>query len=510
MSDEIEFPKEFYDFIEINNKEWNEMVNDCSSRCLIEGFALWPTHITQVSRAAKAIEDKYNLESIVLFNKECHKSNKFKEMYGSFKISKFIYFDSVQKSLKFIISSFFKFIISAIRLRSINDLIKLKYKDVLIGDLIFDSLLATNNDLNIKLNLKAYSTLYKAFVKFNSYRYIIKKNKVKYLVLGDKEYIGNGILLRCAIKSGSKVIVAGGPRAKVYNKENFNQAFLHPNKSLTKLKDTFANDIPSVISYMDEYLENRLRGNISQHDVKNTYLNKKTYKRDELTSKLALDKNKMNIFILPHAFSDAPHNSSYLLFRDYYDWFVRVMEIIPVNQSVNWILKPHPSAYHYGEDGFVESYIEKNNISNLKIVPKDFSTASLIDCADLIVTVQGTAALEYSCFGIPSCISGAGYYSGYGFTKEFSSKEEYLHHLSKIESVGRLDNEQVNSAKLVMYYSYVQSIIDDKFPSSIVLPHELNNSEKYLAKIRSNFLDMLKDFNITKKSNYYKEIRNIV
>ncbi|MFH4113687.1 hypothetical protein WAI92_21595, partial [Acinetobacter baumannii] len=65
---------------------------------------------------------------------------------------------------------------------------------------------------------------------------------------------------------------------------------------------------PEYLEEARAYVENRFKGNIDQIDVKNAFLNKKTYSLDELKEILPkVDKNKKNIVVMSHAFSDAPH-----------------------------------------------------------------------------------------------------------------------------------------------------------------------------------------------------------
>ena len=67
------------------------------------------------------------------------------------------------------------------------------------------------------------------------------------------------------------------------------------------------------------------------------------------------------------------------------------------------------------------------------------------------MTIGGNAGAEFACEEIPAVIVGKPYYSGFGYTVEPKSREEYEECLKKIHEVERLDNEQIRTAKKVFY-----------------------------------------------------------
>ncbi|MFC1914428.1 hypothetical protein ACFLXF_04055, partial [Chloroflexota bacterium] len=80
---------------------------------------------------------------------------------------------------------------------------------------------------------------------------------------------------------------------------------------------------------------------------------------------------------------------------------------------------------------------------------------SLLDSADVVITARGTAGLEFSCFGIPCIVTAEGAYSGFGFTIEPKTEEEYFKLLSDVGAVGRLKEEQLNRAMVLSYIHFV-------------------------------------------------------
>ena len=94
--------------------------------------------------------------------------------------------------------------------------------------------------------------------------------------------------------------------------------------------------------------------------------------------------------------------------------------------------------------------------------PKEFSTNLIKDIADCILTSQGSAGLEYPCFGIPSIICGDSYYQGLGFTKEPKDEKEYFIMINNIETIisTGLDETQIERARAAYYFTEHLTKID--------------------------------------------------
>ena len=55
----------------------------------------------------------------------------------------------------------------------------------------------------------------------------------------------------------------------------------------------------------------------------------------------------------------------------------------------------------YGESDEVQKLFEKYKSDYMFYFPEEYSGELVKELADVIVTVQGTAGYEYTCFGIP-------------------------------------------------------------------------------------------------------------
>ena len=101
----------------------------------------------------------------------------------------------------------------------------------------------------------------------------------------------------------------------------------------------------------------------------------------------------------------------------------------------------------------------------------DLNTKSISTCADAIVTVHGTAGLEFACLGVPVVLAGRPFYSGFGFTTEPESVTDYERELLALKDISPLSESQVKKA-LEVY-----SIWDRQFDwnNPIITPDVLAN-----------------------------------
>lgn len=478
-----------------NIKYWEKKTYSNNGMILVEGLHRTPTYIYQSGRLAKAIQQEKKLNISVLHDTVLSSLYESFGISGEIKIKKFfLVIRATAKAMYSLISSYNDISIG-------ESLLEFKIKNLTIGDLIYDTIIRSSNKYTIeKLNYADKYIVFKSIVYYYIYKEILNSNQIKYLIVSHVAYNKFGILARLAKKTGIKVVLVANKIVKNYHEFHIKDNKLKPTKQLI---DSITKE---EINQAKVILKDRLNGSINQHDVLNAYKDKKVYSRFELNHLLSLDNSKKNIFIFPHAFSDAPHNSQRIIAKDYYDWFIKTLNIIDKIQDVNWIIKPHPSAKMYNEFGEVEKILSHNKSNHIFLTPSNFSTSSIINIAHAVVTVQGTVALEYACYGVPNIICGDAYYNGFGFTNEAITPEKYESSLRELKFVTKLSNEQINQALKVFYAIYIKSKVKDNIiPDNFVLPDSTNDIETELIKtISSN----LKRYN-PKQTEFYNYCLNL-
>jgi capsule polysaccharide export protein KpsC/LpsZ len=291
------------------------------------------------------------------------------------------------------------------------------------------------------------------------------------------------MLCRQAHGKGASILLKDMDVYKIYTpKMKINEHFLKVGQKTIDEAYKF-----SDLKCEKSYYQSRVLGLSEQIDVKNAYKNKKTYtKKESLELHSNFSEKKINVFVMAHAFSDAPHVGEDLLFKDYYDFLNKTLIELNKNSDVNCFVKAHPSSHMWGEKGGVEDILEKNKLNNVCILPPDYNTNSVIDIADVIVTAKGTAGLEFSCAGIPAITAGKGYYHGFGICHEPDSVDEYYTALRKIKGIRRLDDDKIRRALIVLYHSFNNIYHSDVLPQVQIRP-----GDNYQSMYRGKFSEMV-------------------
>jgi len=385
-------------------------------------------------------------------------------------------------------------------------LLTLEYEDIVIGDLLYDTLIRFNpGEYTIKkLNIKKhFRHIFRTLHSADLYRRLFETNNIKAVVTSHNVYAEYGVLTRLAYKYNAHVYLKDMDVFKYYDKtipidEHFLKVDINTYKKSLKENE--------ILKKSENYLKSRFDGSANQIDVKNAYTDKKTYKKKELLDLYHMDNKKKNVFVLAHAFSDAPHVGEGLLFNDYYHWLVETLQMLSKNKDINKFVKPHPSSYMWNEYGAVEEMLEGLNINNVHVLPKDFNTNSIVEIADYIVTAKGTAGLEFSCFGIPAIIAGIGYYSGFGIAIESKDLEEYRKNIEKITTFKSLSEEIQRKAKILLYLSMQRLVRSEILPSSDIFP-----GDNFDTKFRQQYEEVAKKMSqgVTIKDDFYNHILEI-
>jgi len=494
--------KEMKKFININKKYW--LKNSWKKKekgILVEGFLKSPSYLLQSGRVAKSIEEETGLKPIVLIDNYFSKLTNQVKLYKSFNIKKFIFFRRYHFNFYYMLKAFIKSISFLINNNSGDDLLNLKFDKIIIGDFIYDTIIRTNNDIYTikKLKINHFKYIYDAYFRALVYKNILLKQNIEYVILSHLFYNKYGILGRLSDFYDAKVILVFGDHIKNYSYFNIKDHKLTPRR-----EEILNLDIDKTIEDADEYINKRFSGELKQHDVINAFKNKKLYRKENIKQKFNIKNDKPNVFILPHAFSDAPHCSKYILYKDYYEWYEDTLIKISSITDANWFVKPHPSSHLYGEEGVAKELFKKHKSDNMYLVPDDFSTSSIKNIADVIVTIQGTAGLEFSCFGIPAIICGKAFYSGFGFTIEPESKIEYSKYLKNIAKIEKLNDDQILMAKKILAWIKLYSKINDNImPENIMLPND--DKKDMYNNILSEINQNLNRFN--PKNKYYYKIK---
>lgn len=339
-----------------------------------------------------------------------------------------------------------------LKLSKPEELLGIRMGKIKAGDLIYDEILRSTKQPTIgKLKWDAYKVIARSWYYYYQYKLLFFLNSYRYYIATHTAYPEYGLLCRVALFNKVIVIETSDIQMSVYDDigdeilptyhQGINSAILAGLHSCTQ-------SVVERENIAKESLRQRVDAQIKQMDTLRAYSGR-VYQRKDLLDELGVAQQQRIGFILAHVFCDSPHLSTSMLHADYFRWLETTIECAADTEGITWIVKPHPSSALYGEEGLVESMVQGAGRDNVRVCPADMNTRSLIDCADVVVTVHGTAGLEYACFGIPVILAGTPFYASFGFTHEPETAEEYCALIKDAAKLDRLSPEQISQALIV-------------------------------------------------------------
>lgn len=454
--------KDIDEFVKINSKIWKKTKKGNYKECIfIDGMLAQVENIFKGACMAKVIEDIYKYDSIAILNKY---RKDYISIYKSYNINYKILSIEIIKNIFYSLAPFFKALKLLINGINGKELINLKYKGIQVGDIIYDSVIRYNFNIYTieSFNFKNIKESYKIFFTIVKVMYIVEFANKEFQIHTPKYYLTTHLayeyelFVRLAIRYKAEVIsipLAAYKVFKIKNKElkNFTPCY---NDEFHKIVEKYLSEIKNeseCIIQAEKYLKAKFCGDTKNKYTRFIYKNSKNSSKDKFFNLIKMDSNKKNAVIMCHILSDNVHSSIKMLYKDYYTWIEETLNFVSNITDVNWIIKPHPLKEWYGETKVIEDLVYKYNNNNLYIYPNNLKSEFISEIADVIITVQGTAGIEFSSKGIPVIITGEAFYSKFGFTIEPKTKEEYLELLKSINNINLLSDVQIRKAKMVLY-----------------------------------------------------------
>lgn len=355
------------------------------------------------------------------------------------------------------IISFFEALKTIIEFKSPEDVLSYEIDGIRFGDLIYDSYLSCG-----------YATMRKVF-SFDLFKILYKFNYAKRLASFMLKNYDVEVLLASHMCN-----CFGGTIARYFAKNNIEiwerWVTLKKHKTIDSVYDSAAKPDSRYVNYMlqnksifiplaEKHLNDRLASKNTDYGAQLPYRKDKRVfnSKLEFCNVYHLDVDKKNIFVMMHAFNDYPNAFGFSIYRDYFQWFIALLEIAQTNDSVNWIFKEHPGAKYYPtKDVNLKTIFAKVTAENIRFIDAEanFNTSSLRYIADVICTCIGTAGLEYSAFGIPCVLGGKSWYAGFGFTIEPQNADEFVETMRNIGNIGRLNTSKTDMAKIIALISF--------------------------------------------------------
>jgi len=394
-----------------------------------------------------------------------------------------------------------------------RNILDFHYDGVRYGDILYDSYLRKNKIATIrKINYKTMKRL----IAFCIFRHIIIKN-----ILHNDNYAGvlvshqvgirSGVMLRCALRYGYKGYLRSGryhePSFQCY--KTLNDVYNHPHKAST----IDINRIIRLGSKFEKLFLEIFKKQVSgkgSWDALNAFSKNFIYytNRTSFNKDYKLNPSKKNVFIMLHAFNDHPHSHfRWMLFKDYYDWFVQTLEFAKKNNRVNWIFKQHPSIKWYTVKDVKFKDLFYKLPKNIVYIDEErqIDTRSLIHCADVVITCQGSAGFELPAVNaIPSITAADNKYAGLGFAIEPKTKKEYFEILKRVDTIKKLSPHQQKRGQAAYTYIYQLSRV------SLSTCPNLSISQDRDDNIKSWYWKKAAKLYQERRNTFLKEVKNYI
>jgi len=440
-------------FVEVNKSYW-ESENRAGPGILVEGHLAeyGPNYLFRTGVAAKSVQAAQGGgDIVVVVNGFSYHWQSAIKAYASFGISSWAFLGR-----KFMLLGPFLFLFSGllaawrwIGVRTPQQLLNIHLGGIKIGDLIYDEVLRSTKQPTIRaINWPVYKVMVRSWYYYYQYHLFLNMGRYRYYIATHTAYPEYGLLCRVALQRGIVVIETSDIQMSTYDSIGERNLPTYHQGINTEIRADLAAGGKSVIErelLARDSLRRRLDSEIKQIDAQKAYSGR-AYAPEELRAALNIPDDHRIGFVVAHIFCDSPHLSSSMLHADYFRWLENSIDCCAESDGISWVVKPHPSCALYKEEGMVEALVQTTGAANVHICPKDLNTSSLRACADVLLTVHGTAGLEYACFGIPTVLAGTPFYAGFGFTQEPQTLDEYTVAVRQAGSLPRLSEEQVSVA----------------------------------------------------------------
>ena len=454
----------FQEFIRVNSAFWNSRTASVPERrgehILVEGLSNHPLYLLLNALIAGYLARETGLPMVALLASRTDRKNiRFFESYG---VREFVFLSDRKSRVLDMLRC------GVLATRSLrgggggDDLLAIELDGIDFGRLAYSQAIrSTGNGTIENLSPPIFEMLVDALCYRCYFDRLFEQHRFPILVQSQADVSRWSILAQVALKHGAAVYSRlGGPtRISVRRYDDLHQIHISKYRPTQELFEyVYEHYRKEAIAAADAHMQRRFSGSMTINEAMDAQLpfskDRRIASKEELCREFGWSVEKPTVCILPHIFIEDLHSTAWELFPDYLTWFRYTLQAIRKIDHVNWLVKSHPSEINYRESrqtaqGEYESLAA--DCEHVQFMPKDVNTSSLLDIAHAILTVRGTPGLEFACFGIPCVLASEAPYSGFGFTVEPQSREEYLALLKNIHTLEPLSGLQVERAKVAAY-----------------------------------------------------------
>lgn len=354
-----------------------------------------------------------------------------------------------------------------------------KYRNIVIGDLIYDTYLRRTNLPTIDMSSIEYRKVLIEAIGLVDYWFdYITNESVSAICVSHCVYLG-AIPGRVGVHLGAQVF-----QVNTHAIYRVTDEFPHAYTDYVNYRKEFLKlpvDIrESGVKRAEERLDLRFKGEVA---VDMPYSTKSAYTRvPQVLGTGIIQNNRLKVLVAIHDFYDSPHSYGNNFYPDFYIWLYRLNEL-SLELDYDWYVKTHPDIQGPG-NSVLSEFIRQSN--GFRLIPSDTSHHDLIrDGIDCVLTVFGTIAMEYPYLGRTVVnASRSNPHVAYGFSvtpRDKSHYEDVIRNLRQYCSI------MVNRDEILEYY----------------FMHNIHGLQSWIFRDQAKLLDEIGGYDASNSSRIY-------
>ncbi len=351
----------------------------------------------------------------------------------------------------------------------------LRFDGLPVGDLVYDAHLRGTGRATIEtLDAHLRNDIVLAALFHKAAQSVLDRWNVKAVITAHRIYYQLGILSRLALSRGIPLIESGSVNPfRIKHYRNFLEAMDDPLRmEPDELERVLATDRENALAYGRRYMAERQAGAAQLHGAEGADGaygdNRKIYDKAALCERLGWSAERPIVSIMTHVFTEGPHFGQ-SLYDDFFHWIAETLRVAATNEHVQWLVKGHPDAVYFEDqvrnqptaeafdDTLRRLLAPYADCPHIALAPNDLNTGSLPPMVKAVITLYGSAGIEFAALGIPVVTAAEACYHGHGFTLECRSRAEYEQILATLQDAAPVTEEKRERALAFFYLMQVKS-----------------------------------------------------
>lgn len=324
-----------------------------------------------------------------------------------------------------------------------------RYKEVLVGDLIYDEYLRRTKRETIDFSDKHFLRIFYELISyFEEYLRLFNKHVVNAVVASNCVYhFAIPLRLACHLQIPSFQVTSETIYRLSKKRLHAYTEFLDYSEQIVEEFSEFQRNLPEVRAR----IRRRFSGEIGvdmPYSTKSAFDNSGDFK-------IKTGEARIKILVATHDFFDSPHSYGFNFYPDFYLW-LEALGKISETTNYEWYVKTHPDPI--GNSELVLQELQRR-FPKLQVIPAETSHHELRSHGiNVALTVFGTIGWEYPALGITTInASRNNPHSCFSFSITPSTREEYERVLLDLEN-HKLESFDMNQIEKFYFLHNLQKL----------------------------------------------------